>query len=129
MLGVHWSAHQEEIDEAWSHQKFTLDPAHYPDTLSDEDAARRAELDTSLDKAYDVLSDPKSRRIYRSGMIDTMNLKSAVALYWEKGDTCIIRNEPEEARNFLLRVLELMPEHSGAKTKLIAADTAIASRK
>ena len=125
MLGVHWSAYQSLIDEAWARERFFASEEHYPATLSPADAKNREDVEEALDAAYRVLREPSSRRSYRDSVVDRMNLQSAVGLYWDKGDTGVMRSDLEAAVDFLQRVLELDPNHKGARAKLKQVESAL----
>lgn len=118
MLGLHWSAYPQLIEEAYLREKWNVELEHYPETTSETDLESRERVSEALDQAYDMLHHPTSRRAYRETLVDKMNLESAVRLYREKGDTALMRNDPEAARDFFQRVVELAPKHRGARAKL-----------
>jgi tetratricopeptide (TPR) repeat protein len=120
-LGVHWSAHQEEIEEAWGRMQRRWGPRQLPSGAGQAVREQLEQMRARLATSYQKLRAGRCRRAYREQLITPEQLKDAIQLYYRQGDAALLRKNYDEAESCMLRVLELDPRHGGARVKLKAA--------
>ena len=120
ILAIHWSAYDELIEQAYYRERLYLNRGNYPANLSVPDQENLELATEAVQTAYSTLIDIKSRRQFRSSLVDKMNLTSGVRLYMDKGDTAVLQGDRESARSCFRRVVELDPNNRQAHSKLRA---------
>ena len=118
MLGLHWSAHQAEIDAAFSEELWLLERHHYPVQFNPVEDLDRHRLSKALEFAYSTIGDPEARRAYRVQMHDQSEINATLKLYIDKAEMSLFRKQTAAARDPLLRVLELDPSNAYALRRL-----------
>lgn len=121
VLGVHWSAHGEEIEEAYRELRELLD---VPDDVHRQFEDEIEELREAASKARAVLSDPESRRRYRDEQVDRSARQSALNVYKDKAEAQQMRDDKSDLMDSLRRIVELEPDNREARRKLKALEHA-----
>ncbi len=118
VLGVHWTAYDEEIEEAYVERTHSLSDEELPDGLSDADRAMVAELREALEEAHALLSDRSRRASYRDELVGTFEKKAALEMFVKQADTAKLRRDLPAAIDAYKRVLEIKPGHPQARRDL-----------
>ena len=118
VLNVHWSSYDEVIQRAYEELLEQFDPESTPEALEPEVHERVREIRDRVKSAYQVLAKREHRHTYRSRIMPEYKLAHAVPLFLKQGELAERRQQWSEARDSVLRVLELKPEHPEAKTRL-----------
>lgn len=63
---------------------YRLAKIHHPDRVSDTEKAAAKEKFHILHRAYSILVDPESKKLYDSGASHTLFAKSTIAVKWEQ---------------------------------------------
>lgn len=117
VLGVHWAAYGDEIDEAYQRLQRTLDVSqNVEEALSDE----LTEIRQTVSEAYGVLSNTNRRRTYRKKVIDDFSRKNGLDIYRSQIDSLMMRDDKTELIDSLSRIVELDPGDKKARQQLEA---------
>lgn len=122
VLGIHWSAHQDEVERAYQElqEKLAVDP-QTRDAMSDE----LQRIQEKIDRAYKVLLPDRSRRAYRDKTVDDFAQRSALQVYEKKLDTQRMRQNSTKLVDSLSRIVELDPTNKKARKQLASLKRAL----
>lgn len=112
VLGIHWSAYGDEVDNAYRDLRDTLD---VPEAVEEKLGEKLHRLREAVSKAHAVLSDRLERRAYRDKLVDDFSQRSVLEVYEKKVDSHRMRGEGEKLVDCLHRILELNPGHEKAR--------------
>ncbi|MGM0556159.1 MAG: hypothetical protein ACQEVA_07255 [Myxococcota bacterium] len=118
ILGVHWSAFGEEIEEAYEQLIEQVSAEALDDEMPPEVSEKAAVVRMRLKEAHDVLSDSRRRTNYRGKVVDQFKLRTSLQMFEKQADTAKMRRDIEGAIDFYRRILELKPGHGDAKRDL-----------
>lgn len=118
VLNVHWSSYSEVIEKAYRDLCEQFDPASVPDELEEEVHQRVKEINERVEAAYAALSKRSTRHAYRTRIMPEYKLAHAIPLFMKQCGLAERRGKWGEARDALLRVLEIEPEHIEGKRRL-----------
>ncbi|WP_168210511.1 J domain-containing protein [Persicimonas caeni] len=110
-LGVHWTAYDEEIEEAYRERMAGLADDKLPDELDEGTRETIDELRQKLTEAYELLSDTRRRATYRSEIAIGVDRKAALEMFLKQADTAKLRRDIDSAIDSYRRVLEIKPKH------------------
>lgn len=124
VLGIHWSAYDEEVENAYQGLLDKLDVPEKTRQIMHDDlqTVRR-----KIDEAYAVLSQYRSRKAYRDSIIDDFAQRSALQVYEKKLDTQHMRRDTPRLIDSLSRIVELDRSNEQAKRQLEALKKALAT--
>jgi hypothetical protein len=115
VLGLHWTAYQEEVDHAYESCLASLSDEELPDNL-DEDALELVDqLRAQIDEAYEVLSSQKKRAAYRADIVDRFEKRNALQMFEDQADTAKLRRDLDSAIDACRRILEIDASHATAR--------------
>ena len=118
MLGVHWSAFDEEVENAYAELSERVAEESIDEDMPDEYHAKAAAVRERLDEAYEAIANGRRRANYRSRVVDEFKLRTSVQMFEKQADTAKLRRDISGAIDFYLRILELDPNHADAKRDL-----------
>jgi hypothetical protein len=118
ILGVHWSAFGDEIEDAYRQLVKQVSREALDDALPDEIDTKAAQVRERLEQAHEVLSNRRRRASYRSEVVDQFKLRTSIQMFEKQADTAKMRRDIEGAIDFYRRILELEPKHVDAKRDL-----------
>ncbi len=128
VLGIHWTAHQDEVEQGYVERIESLSDDNLPDNLDEAARLKVDELLAVIDEAYEVLSDTKRRAKYRDEVVGEFEKKNALKMFEKQADTAKLRRDLGAAIDAYQRVLEIDPRHAQANKdievleKLLAAE-------
>lgn len=114
VLGVHWTAYDEEIEEAYEERMAGLSDDKLPDDLDEESLEAVEELRRQITEAYEHLSDRRRRAAYRAETAKGHDRKAALEMFLKQADTAKLRRDLSGAIDAYRRVLEIEPKHPQA---------------
>lgn len=116
ILGLHWSAYDEEIERAHEEvrAKYELTKfEHLEDAQGKLDRVR-----ARLDEAYEVLRRAGPRRSYRQKLVDSSEVLNSIEIFRKQAEAAQMRREIDTAITYQRRVLELHPRDPTARQRL-----------
>lgn len=118
VLNVHWSSYDEVVEQAYRELIQQFDPAGVPENLEREVHQRVREIRERVESAYQVLARREHRHAYRTRIMPEYKLAHAIPLFLKQSELAERRQEWEESCDSLRRVLEIAPDHDGARKRL-----------
>ena len=118
VLNVHWSSYSKVIKEAYENLVEQFDPKRVPEEMEKEVHQRVAEINERVEAAYAALAKRKTRHAYRTRIMPEYKLEHAIPLFLKQCELAERRQHWSDARDAILRVLEIDPEHRAAGRKL-----------
>lgn len=119
VLELHWMAFDREVvtahlrlKEAWDWRKVTEKLT--PDVTALSDAILKR-----LDEAREALSTEEKRRAYRSTQVERQQIDFAADLLMGQAESAEMRGDWRDACQKYAHVLELLPSHAEARTRLM----------
>ncbi len=128
VLNVHWSSYSEVIEEAYQRLVDQFAIENMPDDLAPDIQQKVEEINERLEAAYAALAKRKTRHAYRTRIMPEYKLDHAIPLFLKQCELAERRQNWVEARDAILRVLEIEPDHEEAKRKLDSLDEHIEGR-
>ncbi len=128
VLNVHWSSYTSVVEKAFEELKQQFDPEAVPQKLEEEVHTRVREIRDRIDSAYQVLSNRETRHAYRKRIMPEYKLSHAIPLFMKQAELAERRQQWKEAKDAVLRVLEVDPDHKQAKYKLERLDAILDNR-
>jgi hypothetical protein len=128
VLNVHWSSYTEVVEKAYGELKNQFDPDAVPEKLEDEVHTRVREIRDRIDSAFQVLSNRETRHAYRKRIMPEYKLSHAIPLFMKQAELAERRQQWKEAKDAVLRVLEVDPDHKQATYKLERLDAILDNR-
>ena len=117
-LGVHWAAHEREIEEAYREADAELTKFEELDRWSEEERALIDRLRKNCEEAYRRLANQDRRRKYRTDEMGEYKIRQAIGVYEERLDTLKTQKDVDGLEDCCLRLLELDPGHNKANDLL-----------
>lgn len=118
LLGIHWTASQEEIKEAYQNTLREYDIANYQGEWPDDIQAMSQKILSHLREIKKQLEGKEKRQMYRSGVHDKSKLFFSAQLLADQGDMAIYRRDFPEAIERYTQALELNPQLEDVAEKL-----------
>lgn len=118
VLNVHWSSYTDSVQRAYDELVVQFDPATVPEHLEDEVHQRVGEIRDRVESAYQVLAERETRHAYRKRIMPEYKLAHAIPLFLKQSELAERRRQWPEARDALLRVLEIEPDNKDASGRL-----------
>lgn len=109
VLGLHWSAFDDEIERAYQDLVAQYDPSRFAE-FSEE----VAQIQARLKLAYDALRKPTKRRFYRAQLIGEFKISTSRDIFFKQAEAAQLKRDVEGALEFYQRVVELDPLHRQA---------------
>ena len=122
VLNVHWSSYDSVVKVAYEELLEQFDPDEMPEGLEQEVLTRVHEIRERVKSAYQVLAHREHRHAYRTRIMPEYKLAHAIPLFMKQAELAERRQQWDEARDGVLRVLEIDPAHKEAKARLIQID-------
>lgn len=119
VLNVHWSSYSEVVERAYLDLLTQFDPAAVPEHLEAEVSERVGEIRDRIESAYQVLADRETRHAYRKRIMPEYKLAHAIPLFLKQAELAERRRQWLEAKDALLRVLEIDPEDRDGVVRLV----------
>ena len=116
LLGLHWSAYDEQLEETWRQLLHDLRPEAWPDDLRDEATPLLNALRDNYTRAYDKLRTVTLRDAWRRKHVNRDQREGALDLYRKQAEMFLYRRDPSQARDACRRALELQPTDRQAHT-------------
>ncbi len=114
VLNVHWSSYTDVVQGAYEDLIVQFDPSKVPEHLEPEVHQRVSEIRDRVESAFQILGDGETRRNYRSRVMPEYKLNHAIPLFLKQCDLAKKRRKWKDAKDALLRVLEIDPDHKDA---------------
>lgn len=111
VLNVHWSSYTEVIQRAYDELTAQFDPTEVPEHLEEEVHERVGEIRDRIESAYQVLAERETRHAYRRRIMPEYKLSHAIPLFLKQAELAERRRQWQDAKDAILRVLEIEPEH------------------
>ena len=121
-LGAHWAASQTELERHYTQQRRAFDIQAFPDSLRERFSGDTQRILDGIDRAWRVLGQPESRAVYRNHTIQAEVVEAAAGLMIKQAEMSRWRGRLGDAARFYRRVLELFPDHEGARDGLALMD-------
>ncbi len=118
VLNVHWSSYDEVIERAYRELIDQFDPSEVPDALETQVHQRVRDIRERVESAYQVLAKREHRHAYRTRIMPEYKLAHAIPLFLKQTELAERRSQWEEAKDSLLRLLEIDPTHETARKRL-----------
>lgn len=119
VLGLHWSAFSEEIEEAARAMLDEFSLEHYQHREHEpETVARVLRIRERTREAYESLNTGKKRAQHRMQLLDDFKMRAAVEMYEKQIEAAKMRQDVEAALDYCRRILELSPQHEEARRDL-----------
>lgn len=118
VLNVHWSSYSAVIKTAYEELIEQFAPEDVPEELEDEVHKRVGEIRDRIESAYQVLAERETRHAYRKRIMPEYKLAHAIPLFLKQAELAERRRQWTEAKDAILRVLEIEPDHSSATYRL-----------
>lgn len=128
VLNVHWSSYSKVIKEAYENLVEQFDPAQVPDEMEDEVRQRVSEINERVEAAYAALAKRKTRHAYRTRIMPEYKLEHAIPLFLKQCELAERRQHWSDARDSIMRVLEIDPDHRAAGRKLARLEQIISGQ-
>jgi hypothetical protein len=109
-LGVHWTAHPDELDGAYDKRRKTWGPdavVRQHSQLCGEIADR---IMTMVDQAYAVLRNARSRQEYRNEITERSKMEFSAQLLFKQAHLAAFRGERETARRIIESAIDVLPK-------------------
>lgn len=129
VLGVHWTAYDEEVEEAYEERMAGLADEKLPEDLEQSTLEIVEDLRQKLTEAYELLSDRRRRADYRTEVADSFDRKGALEMFLKQADTAKLRRDISGAIDAYRRVLEIKPNHPQAKQDMVVLQKLKAAEK
>lgn len=130
VLNVHWSSYDEVVQRAYDELLIQFDPKKVPEGLEKEVHERVHEIRERVKSAYQVLAKREHRHTYRSRIMPEYKLAHAIPLFLKQSELAERRQQWDEARDSVQRVIELEPQNAAAAERIQQIDSmALRSRK
>ncbi len=127
VLNVHWSSYDEVIKRAYDELIEQFDPAKVPGNMEPEVHQRVSEIRERVNSAFQVLSERETRHAYRMRIMPEYKLVHAIPLFLKQCELAEKRQQWEDARDSLRRVLEIQPDHEEARDHIAKVDERLTS--
>ncbi|MDX9721043.1 MAG: hypothetical protein RBU37_09850 [Myxococcota bacterium] len=114
-LGLHWSAYQEDVEQAYNKQKLAYVPSQFPEGVRQSLATLLERLSQRFEEAYEVLKDRTERSRYRREIINPAQIQMGVNLYIDQTEWAIVRADRATIDDGLKRIIELEPGNQKAR--------------
>lgn len=128
VLNVHWSSYDDAVERAYTELIKQFDPSGVPEDMEDEVHQRVEEIRDRIESAYQVLARRDTRHAYRKRVMPEYKLAHAIPLFFKQSELAERRHHWDEARDSVLRVLEIDPSHEAAQLKLQRIDAILDNR-
>lgn len=119
VINVHWSSYTEVIKKAYLELREQFDPTKVPAELESEVHQRVKEINERVEAAYAALAKRETRHAYRTRIMPEYKLAHAIPLFMKQSELAERRGQWNEARDALLRVLEIEPGHQEGARRLM----------
>jgi hypothetical protein len=118
VLGLHWSAYNEEIEAAYQalKTKYALKGGEFSEL--EEASEMLADILKRAEEAYRVLINPRERAQHRATLVDRFKIASSIEMFEKQIDMAKIRRDIDEGVVYCKRLLELNPRHEQARQDL-----------
>lgn len=119
VLGLHWSAFSEEVDEAARAllEEFSLERYKHREHESDT-IARVQRIRERVQASHEALNTGRKRAEHRMSLLDDFKMRAAVEMYEKQIESAKMRQDVEAALDYCRRILELSPQHEEARRDL-----------
>ena len=128
VLNVHWSSYTDVVQRAYDELLVQFDPDTVPDHLEEEVHQRVREIRDRVESAYQVLAERETRHAYRKRIMPEYKLAHAIPLFVKQSELAERRHQWPEARDAILRVLEIEPDDKSALGRLERIEAIIDNR-
>lgn len=128
VLNVHWSSYSDVIKRAYDELIEQFNPDDVPEHLEDEVSERVREIRDRVESAYQVLAERETRHAYRKRIMPEYKLAHAIPLFLKQAELAERRRQWQDARDSLLRVLEIDPDERDGLMRLTRIEAIIDNR-
>lgn len=128
VLNVHWSSYTDVVKRAYDELILQFNPAEVPEHLEDEVSERVGEIRDRIESAYQVLAERETRHAYRKRIMPEYKLAHAIPLFLKQAELAERRRQWLEAKDALLRVLEIDPDDKDGKGRLSRVEAILDNR-
>jgi hypothetical protein len=105
ILGVHWSAFDDEIEEAFEQLSEQVSEEAIGEEVPDEIKTKANAVREQLEEAYEVIKHTRRRANYRSKVVDDFKLRTSIQMFEKQADTAKLRRDISGAIDFYRRIL------------------------
>ena len=105
-----------------------FNPAEVPEHLEAEVHQRVTEIRDRVESAFQILGEGETRRGYRARIMPEYKLNHAIPLFLKQCELAKKRRKWKDAKDALLRVLEINPDHQDAIFELERIEAILSNR-
>ena len=110
LLEVHWTSCTPQVEEGYLKIRAEYDGFARGLELSAESEAQRQQILANIERAYEALKEPRSRKMVRSKYYEPQQHDSNAELMAKKAEMLIVRGAWAEVIDNYERAIELMPK-------------------
>ncbi|MBA2664072.1 MAG: hypothetical protein H0U74_17410 [Bradymonadaceae bacterium] len=117
MMGLHWSAYDQEIQRAFHalSQRFAQSSA---EDLAEAVQRKVQRIRESITEAYEAIRNPARRAKYRESLVDSYSMENAINMFKKQAETAKMRRDIDSAVDACCRIVELDPDDGDARQDL-----------